>query len=460
MVTFTTDYWAPALDSKARRRIPETAGTKPIPIRNNSLPVVDGTDPKQTPFSPKHLTSSSSTPASSSSNVSSKGLLKDLDNSSKPAAEPKKITIVKSIKNLLNAEHKISENSPPSTPVVEESELEFNNSPKISMLKEILNPKLDLHEQFKGIELYVDSESYKVDPECMLFKKYGVCEKGCIGKGATAIVRLVHKNDQTDTEATYAVKKLTSEFCISSSLQHVNVVKTVDLVQDENHNWCEIMEYCVGGDLYAAIKSGFMTSVEINCCFKQLIMGVGYLHSTGVAHRDIKPENLLLSEKGHLKITDFGVSDVFKTCWEGVVHMSKGLCGSEPYIAPEQFETKEYDARLVDVWACGIVYYCMIYQGIPFRMATPNDPNYANYLETRNIGLYESFEKLPRGCRDLMYKILEPNPQKRYTIEQIKNDSWFQTIECCTETENLPHKHNHVPPEYLKEIQANNASEK
>ena len=192
------------------------------------------------------------------------------------------------------------------------------------------------------------------DPTSLL-KKYGVCEKAAIGKGATAVVRLAHKWDRS-TEKLYAVKefrkrrknetekeyvkKLTSEFCISSTLHHTNVVETVDLVQDENRHWCEVMEFCPGGDLYAAIKRGGMAQLEIECIFKQTMNGIAYLHSMGVAHRDIKPENLLLDAQGRVKITDFGVSDVFRMCWEKSTHYSKGLCGSEPYIAPEQFEQK------------------------------------------------------------------------------------------------------------------------
>lgn len=84
----------------------------------------------------------------------------------------------------------------------------------------------------------------------------------------------------------------------------------------------------------------------------------------------------MIDAQGMVKITDFGVSDVFRMCWEKTTHLSKGLCGSEPYISPEQFEQKgtfplsfqadpelililEYDARLVDVWACAIVFYCL-----------------------------------------------------------------------------------------------------
>lgn len=151
-----------------------------------------------------------------------------------------------------------------------------------------------------------------------LFKKYGVCERAAIGRGATAVVRLAHKWDRTE-EKLYAVKefrkrkktesekeyvkKLTSEFCISSTLHHVNIVETVDLVQDEAQHWCEVMEYCPGGDLYAAIKKGGMSVGEVECCFKQILQGISYLHSMGVAHRDIKPENLLLDGRGHVKVS-------------------------------------------------------------------------------------------------------------------------------------------------------------
>lgn len=102
------------------------------------------------------------------------------------------------------------------------------------------------------------------------------------------------------------MKKLTAEFCISSTLHHVNIVETVDLVQDENKHWCEVMEFCPGGDLYAAIKKGGMSPSEVECCFKQILSGVAYLHNQGVAHRDIKPENLFFNSRGQLKV----ISDV------------------------------------------------------------------------------------------------------------------------------------------------------
>ncbi|GJJ13941.1 hypothetical protein Clacol_008198 [Clathrus columnatus] len=296
-----------------------------------------------------------------------------------------------------------------------------------------------------------------------LLKKYGVCERVAIGKGATSVVRLAHKWDRSEeklyavkefrkrrkneTEKEY-VKKLTAEFCISSTLHHVNIVETVDLVQDEQQRWCEVMEYCPGGDLYAAIKKGGMSPSEVECCFKQILTGVAYLHGQGVAHRDIKPENLFFDACGHLKIGDYGASTVYRLPWETTVHMSTGLCGSEPYIAPEQFTQKTYDARLVDIWACGIVYYCLHFQELPWRVAQLSDPLYAAYAAacaSSSSTCPQTISNLsPRACRSLLRRMLEPDPKARCLIEETVKHSWIQSIEVCTEVKSPSHVHIHA----------------
>ncbi|KAG8908115.1 serine/threonine-protein kinase HAL4/sat4 [Tulasnella sp. 403] len=297
-------------------------------------------------------------------------------------------------------------------------------------------------------------------------KKYGVCERAAIGKGATSVVRLAHKWDRKE-EKLYAVKefrkrrknetdkeyvkKLTAEFCISSTLHHPNVVETVDLVQDEHQNWCEVMEYCPGGDLYAAIKRGGMSPSEVECSFKQILLGLEYLHSQGVAHRDLKPENLFFDAKGQLKIGDYGASTVYRLPWESSVHMSTGLCGSEPYIAPEQFNNQPYDARLVDIWACGVVYYCLHFQELPWRVAQLSDPLFAAYVastQSKNPAEAECPPTInnlsPRACRPLLRKMLEPRSEKRILIEDVMRDAWIKSIEVCTLVAKPKHIHVHA----------------
>jgi protein-serine/threonine kinase len=234
-----------------------------------------------------------------------------------------------------------------------------------------------------------------------LVDKYGKCQE-VVGRGAFGIVRISHKVDPKDSrmEQLYAVKefrrrpqetskkyqkRLTSEFCISSSLRHPNVIHTLDLLQDAKGDYCEVMEYCAGGDLYTLVlAAGKLEVTEADCFFKQLMRGVEYMHEMGVAHRDLKPENLLLTTHGALKITDFGNGECFRMAWEKEAHMTAGLCGSAPYIAPEEYTDKEFDPRAVDVWATGVIYMAMRTGRHLWRVARKDeDEFYERYLEGR-----------------------------------------------------------------------------
>lgn len=302
-----------------------------------------------------------------------------------------------------------------------------------------------------------------------LVEKYGKCQE-IVGHGAFGIVRVAHKIDARDPrrEQLFAVKefrqrpgesakkyqkRLTSEFCISSSMQHPNVIHTLDLLQDDKGDYCEVMEYCAGGDLYTLIlAAGTLEVLEADCYFKQLMRGVEYMHEMGVAHRDLKPENLLLTQHGALKITDFGNGECFRMAWEKEAHMTAGLCGSAPYIAPEEYIDREFDPRGVDVWACGIIYMAMRTGRHLWRVARKGeDEFYTRYLEDRKdeagfrpieilrrvsrasaqncmapINLY-----LQRQCRNVIYSILDPNPGRRLTAHQVLLSEWVKDIRVC-----------------------------
>jgi protein-serine/threonine kinase len=239
-----------------------------------------------------------------------------------------------------------------------------------------------------------------------------------VGRGAFGIVRISHKQDPADAknELLYAVKefrrrpqettkkyqkRLTSEFCISSSLRHPNIIHTLDLLQDAKGDYCEVMEYCAGGDLYTLVlAAGTLCVPEADCYFKQLMRGVEYMHEMGVAHRDLKPENLLLTTHGALKITDFGNGECFRMAWEKEAHMTAGLCGSAPYIAPEEYQGGEFDPRAVDVWACGVIYMAMRTGRHLWRVARKDeDEFYERYLQgRRDEGGYAPIETLHRVC--------------------------------------------------------------
>lgn len=284
-----------------------------------------------------------------------------------------------------------------------------------------------------------------------LVQKYGKCQE-VVGRGAFGIVRIAHKADPKDSkhEQLYAVKefrrrphedarkyskRLNSEFCISSSLRHPNVIHTLDLLEDAKGDYCEVMEYCAGGDLYSLVlAAGKLEVLEADCYFLQLMRGVEYIHEMGVAHRDLKPENLLLTSHGALKITDFGNGECFRMAWETEAHMTAGLCGSAPYIAPEEYTEKEFDPRAVDVWACGVIYMAMRTGRHLWRVAKKDeDEFYENYIRGRKSEEgYAPIETLHRArCRNVIYSILDPNPHRRISAHQVLNSEWGKGIKLC-----------------------------
>ncbi|CAN6673359.1 hypothetical protein TRVA0_048S00760 [Trichomonascus vanleenenianus] len=233
--------------------------------------------------------------------------------------------------------------------------------------------------------------------------------KGVVGKGATAVVKTVqtistkevcavkvyHRHSTTKGESQEEYyKRLGLEYVIAKRMNHRNIVSTVDLCVDSTGAWCSVMEYCDCGDVYSLLEAyrnspaHKMGREERDCLFKQLLMGVAFMHDHGIAHRDIKPENLLMNSKGFLKISDFGVSEIVQEPGSAEIRLVNGINGSVPYLAPEVFTSSKedkYDARKVDTWACAIVWLNMALNGHLFAAAKESDPGYSQFVERFNL---------------------------------------------------------------------------
>lgn len=225
--------------------------------------------------------------------------------------------------------------------------------------------------------------------DAILAQKYGKLGK-LLGSGAGGSVKILTR--PTDG-ATFAVKefrarkpneslkeyakKCTAEFCIGSSLHHPNVIETVDVFSDSKQNkYYEVMQYCPV-DFFAVVMTGKMSRGEINCCFKQLTLGVRYLHSMGLAHRDLKLDNCVMTSDGVLKLIDFGSAVVFRYPFDEHITMAHGVVGSDPYLAPEVItSTKCYDPQAVDIWSIGIIYCCMMLKRFPWKAPKESDDNF------------------------------------------------------------------------------------
>lgn len=139
--------------------------------------------------------------------------------------------------------------------------------------------------------------------------------------GTTFAVKEFRARHSYETEKEYA-KKVTAEFCIGSTLHHGNIIETLDIVHEKGR-WYEVMEYAPY-DLFAIVMTGKMSREEVACCFLQILSGVTYLHSMGLAHRDLKLDNVVVNEHGIMKIIDFGSASVFKYPFESGITLATG----------------------------------------------------------------------------------------------------------------------------------------
>ncbi|KLT38285.1 Pkinase-domain-containing protein [Cutaneotrichosporon oleaginosum] len=227
-----------------------------------------------------------------------------------------------------------------------------------------------------------------------LTKMYGKWGR-VLGSGAGGTVRLI-KSDSRKGGTTYAVKefrprrqgesekeylrKVTAEFCVGVTLHHTNVIETVDIVCDHGRYY-EIMEYAPY-DLFSVVMSGKMNRPEIYCVFRQIIDGVNYLHSMGLAHRDLKLDNCVMTSGNIVKLIDFGTATVFHYPGKHQIPAS-GVVGSDPYLAPEVLTKETYDPRLTDVWSVAIIFMCMILRRFPWKIPDyKTDMSFKLYVNT------------------------------------------------------------------------------
>ncbi|ODN99364.1 HAL protein kinase [Cryptococcus wingfieldii CBS 7118] len=227
-----------------------------------------------------------------------------------------------------------------------------------------------------------------------LSKKYGKWGK-VLGSGAGGTVRLI-KGNTKNGNTVYAVKefrprrqgesekeyqrKVTAEFCVGVTLRHINVIETVDIVNDHGHFY-EIMEYAPY-DLFSVVMSGKMSRPEIYCVFRQIVDGVNYLHSMGLAHRDLKLDNCVMTTENTVKLIDFGTATVFHYPGKHQIPAT-GVVGSDPYLAPEVLSKDHYDPRLTDVWSVAIIFMCMVLRRFPWKIPDyKTDMSYKLYVNT------------------------------------------------------------------------------
>jgi len=200
---------------------------------------------------------------------------------------------------------------------------------------------------------------------------------------------------------------------------HKNIVELHEVMATRNKIYF-VMEYVKGGELFDKIeKSGKLTEAVAHKYFQQLISAVDYCHSQGVYHRDLKPENLLLDENENLKVSDFGLSALSESKrQDGLLHTT---CGTPAYVAPEVISKTGYDGAKSDIWSCGVVLFVLVAGYLPFQ-----GPNLMEMYRKIQNGNFRCPSWFSHKLKKLLYKILDPNPNTRISVQKIKESTWFR----------------------------------
>ena len=170
------------------------------------------------------------------------------------------------------------------------------------------------------------------------------------------------------------VERFTQEARATAALTHPNVVAVHDQGISAGFPFL-VMEFVQGRTIREVMaQSGPFTSAHALEIISSVLAGLGSAHDAGFVHRDIKPENVLITNDGHIKVTDFGLARVIS---DTPVSDSTGavLLGTMAYLSPEQVQQLAVDQRS-DVYSCGILLYEMVTGLVPFTGSSPLEVAY------------------------------------------------------------------------------------
>ena len=275
-----------------------------------------------------------------------------------------------------------------------------------------------------------------------------------LGSGAFGEVWLVHHKDLKRDFAMKIIKKrknksaeekeILNEIEILKKLDHPKILKIVDFYSTLKKYYI-ITEYCPEGELFnEIIKVGKFDEGQSAFIINQLLKAIAYCHKNNIIHRDIKPENIMITNREkngclQVKLIDFGTAKIFE---KG--HLENKYVGSSYYMAPEIIKRK-YDEKC-DLWSIGVILYILLTGRPPFD---GNDDD--EILENVKKGVYDNsgypFPLLSAHSKDLISKLLQYDPKKRYSAEQAIEHPWFKTAEFKKKD-----KVNTIAPELAKEL--------
>ncbi|XP_017877731.1 calcium/calmodulin-dependent protein kinase type II alpha chain isoform X23 [Ceratina calcarata] len=253
-----------------------------------------------------------------------------------------------------------------------------------------------------------------------------------LGKGAFSVVR---RCVQRNTGHEFAAKiintkkltprdfqKLEREARICRKLQHPNIVRLHESIQEENSHYL-VFDLVTGGELFEDIVAReFYSEADASHCIQQILESVNHCHHNGIVHRDLKPENLLLASKikgAAVKLADFGLAIEV----QGDAQAWFGFAGTPGYLSPEVLRKEPY-GKPVDIWACGVILYILLVGYPPFW----DEDQHKLYAQIK-AGSYDypspEWDTVTPEAKNLINQMLTVNPSKRITASDALKHPWI-----------------------------------
>ena len=274
----------------------------------------------------------------------------------------------------------------------------------------------------------IDPEELIIDTEYNLQKNLIYIKE--IDKGAFS--KVIHVRDKR-TKEDFALKiinrykknidiinRIKEEILILKKLRHKNIVKYFNHWETLDHLFIKF-EYLKYGTLKQWMEKNKKISEEqASIIIKNILSAISYLHQNQICHKDLKPENIMFSEENDLtsiKIIDFGLSlHNFDSL------LKSDYSGTMIYMAPEELERKSYYLS-VDIWSIGILMFMLLNKGEhPYYKENDTKQEFLKKLKNKKFNINN---KISLMGMDLLKKLLEYDPIKRYKSSDALNHPWI-----------------------------------